>query len=91
VSQPQIKLLKHIFYRKAFLILKQGKTSLLTSLCARQGFLKPDQELDVEAYYYPKEIGTHHLNIFFRVLNGKPVILKIKGETLPRRGRIYTK
>lgn len=55
----------------------------------KQGTLKPNEQMDIEALYYPKEVGEHHLNIFFQVLNGKPLILKFAGRTLhPRRGHL---
>jgi len=55
----------------------------------KQGTLKPNEQMDIEALYYPKEVGEHYLNIFFQVLNGKPLILKFAGRTLhPRRGHL---
>lgn len=55
----------------------------------KEGTLLPEEQKDIEAIYYPKEVGEHYLNIFFHVLNGKPLILKFSGETLqPRRGYI---
>ena len=55
----------------------------------KQGTLKPNEQMDIEALYYPKEVGEHYLNIFFQVLNGKPLILKFSGQTLhPRRGHL---
>jgi len=53
----------------------------------KSGTLKPNEQMDIEALYYPKKMGEHHLNIFFQVLNGKPLILKFAGQTLHyRRG-----
>ncbi len=55
----------------------------------KQGTLKPQEQMDIEALYYPKEVGEHYLNIFFQVLNGKPLILRFGGQTLhPRRGHL---
>jgi hypothetical protein len=53
----------------------------------KEGILLPGEQKDIEVFYYPKEIGEHHLNIFFHVVNGKPLILRFAGQTLPpRRG-----
>lgn len=55
----------------------------------KQGTLKPNEQMDIEALYYPREVGEHHLSIFFQVLNGKPLVLKFAGRTLhPRRGHL---
>ena len=55
----------------------------------KQGTLKPNEQIDVEAFYFPKEVGEHYLNICFQVVNGKPLILKFAGQTLhPRRGHL---
>lgn len=53
----------------------------------KEGVLLPKEQMDIEALYYPKEVGEHYLNIFFHVLNGKPLVLRFAGQTLPpRRG-----
>lgn len=55
----------------------------------KQGTLKPNEQMDIEAYYYPRDVGEHNLNIFFQVLNGKPLILRFAGQTLPaKRGHL---
>ena len=55
----------------------------------KQGTLKPQEQMDIEVFYYPKEVGEHYLNIFFQVLNGKPLIIRFAGQTLhPRRGHL---
>lgn len=44
--------------------------------------------MDVNLYYYPKEVDFHYLKIFFSILNGKPLILNFQGETLWRRAHL---
>jgi len=51
----------------------------------RRGELDPGQQMDLNVFYYPKEINAHHLKVFFAILNGKPLIMNLKGETLSRR------
>mmetsp|Transcript_39543 Transcript_39543/g.38043 ORF Transcript_39543/g.38043 Transcript_39543/m.38043 type:complete len:91 (+) Transcript_39543:3142-3414(+) len=51
----------------------------------RRGVLDPGQQMDVNVFYYPKEVKTHYLKVFFSILNGKPLILTFQGETLNRR------
>lgn len=36
-------------------------------------------------FYYPKEVNPHHLKAFLQIMNGKPLIIKLEGETLLRR------
>ena len=54
----------------------------------RQGVLLPGKQMDIEVYYFARQLSEHYLNIMFQVLNGKPVILKFMGETLPKRGHL---
>lgn len=56
----------------------------------KHGTLDPQQQIDIEAVYCPseKDTGEHHLNIFFQVLNGKPLILRFAGQTL-KKGSAY--
>lgn len=44
--------------------------------------------MDVTVCYYPKEIKKHHLNIQFQIINGKPLSITFKGETLHRRAQL---
>ena len=58
----------------------------------KQGTLKPGEQMDIEALYYPKEVGEHYLHIFFQVVNGKPLILRFAGQTLNyRRGHLQVR
>ncbi len=63
-------------------MLQQG----LFEVQPKQGTLKPQEQMDIEAFYYPKKPGEHYLNIFFQVLNGKPLILRFAGQTLEKGG-----
>ena len=51
----------------------------------RRGSLAPGEQMDVTVYYYPKEVKLHYLKVFFHILNGKPLIINLQGETLHRR------
>lgn len=42
----------------------------------RRGSLAPGEQMDVSVLYYPKEVKKHHLNIFFQILNGKPLAIQ---------------
>ena len=44
--------------------------------------------MDVSVYYYPKEVKLHYLKVFFHILNGKPLIINLQGETLHRRAQL---
>ena len=54
----------------------------------RRGSLAPGEQMDLSVNYYPKEVRKHHLNIFFQILNGKPLSICFKGETLHRRAQL---
>ncbi len=64
---------KHILAKKIFVIEPKF------------GSLAPGEQADCCVYYYPKEVMKHHLNIFFQITNGKPLLLNFEGETLHRR------
>lgn len=49
------------------------------------GSLAPGEQVDCSVLYYPKEVMKHHLNVFFQISNGKPLLLRFEGETLHRR------
>ena len=51
----------------------------------KKGKLEPGQQMDVNVYYYPKEVKLHYLKVFFAITNGKPLIINLQGETLHRR------
>jgi hypothetical protein len=44
--------------------------------------------VDCAVLYYPKKVEKHHLNIFFQISNGKPLLLRFEGETLYRRAKL---
>lgn len=51
----------------------------------RQGHLMPGEQMELNVYYYPKEVERHYLKAFLQILNGKPLIINLEGETLLRR------
>ena len=51
----------------------------------RQGTLEPGEQMELNVFYYPKEVNLHHLKAFLQIMNGKPLIIKLEGETLLRR------
>ena len=44
--------------------------------------------MDLNVYYYPKEVKFHYLKIYFSILNGKPLIINLQGQTLHRRAQL---
>lgn len=64
---------KHVLEKKIF------------TIETRKGSLAPGEQMDVTVCYYPKEVRKHHLNIQFQIINGKPLSITFKGETLHRR------
>jgi len=44
--------------------------------------------MDVTVSYYPKEVKLHYLKVFFQIVNGKPLIINLQGETLHRRAQL---
>lgn len=54
----------------------------------RRGSLAPGEQMDLHVLYYPKEVRKHHLNLFFQIMNGKPLAVKFEGETLHRRAQL---
>lgn len=44
--------------------------------------------MDLNVFYYPKEVKLHYLKIFFAIQNGKPLILNFQGQTLHRRAQL---
>lgn len=44
--------------------------------------------MDLNVFYYPKEVKLHYLKIFFSIQNGKPLILNFSGQTLNRRAQL---
>jgi len=63
----------------------------LFEISPKKGLLKPNDQIDVELLYYPKEIGKFYLNVIFKIINGKPIIVKLMGETLAKRGHLWLK
>ena len=54
----------------------------------RKGALEPGQQMDLNVFYYPKEVKFHYLKVYFSILNGKPLIINLQGETLKRRAQL---
>ena len=54
----------------------------------KRGNLEPGQQMDVNVFYYPKEVKLHYLKVFFAIQNGKPLIINLQGETLHRRAQL---
>ncbi len=52
------------------------------------GSLAPGEQVDCSVFYYPKEVMKHHLNVFFQISNGKPLLLRFEGQTLHRRAQL---
>lgn len=51
----------------------------------RSGTLAPGSQMELNVFYYPKEVKNHHLKAFLQILNGKPLVINLMGETLHRR------
>lgn len=68
---PEEAFEKHILEQKIFVISPKEAT------------LECNETYDVELYYNPVEIGQHYLNILFQIVHGKPIVLTLRGETLP--------
>jgi len=51
----------------------------------RNGSLEPGEQMELNVYYYPKEVSQHYLKTFLQIQNGKPLIINMMGETLHRR------
>lgn len=51
----------------------------------RSGTLEPGEQRDLCISYFPRDVCKHHLNTFFQIQNGKPLIVRMEGETLDRR------
>ena len=41
--------------------------------------------MELNVFYYPKEVSQHYLKTFLQIQNGKPLIINLMGETLHRR------
>ncbi len=68
---------KHIIDNKIFMIEP------------RKGNLEPGQQMDLNVFYFPKEVNMHYLKVFFSIMNGKPLIMNFRGETLSRRAHMF--
>lgn len=66
----------HILSKKIFVIEQKS------------GMLNPGEQVDCSVLYYPKEVMKHHLNVFFQISNGKPLLLRFEGQTLHRRAQL---
>lgn len=65
---------KHILDKKIFNITPRG---------GNEKRLECDELVDVELVYNSTEVGVHELNVLFQIIHGKPVMIKLRGETLP--------
>lgn len=54
----------------------------------RKGSLAPGEQMDVTVSYFPREVKLHYLKVFFQIVNGKPLIINLQGETLHRRAQL---
>ena len=54
----------------------------------RSGHLLPGKQMELNVFYYPKEVDHHYLKAFLQILNGKPLIINLEGETLLRRAHM---
>ena len=70
---PEKAFEKHILDNKIF------------NVYPRNGILAPGQQMELNVYYFPKEVKRHHLKAFLQILNGKPLVINLIGETLHRR------
>lgn len=44
--------------------------------------------MELNIFYYPKEVERHYLKTFLQILHGKPLIINLEGETLLRRAHL---
>ena len=51
----------------------------------RSGTLAPGKQMELNVFYYPKEVKQHHLKGMFQIMHGKPLVINLMGETLHRR------
>jgi hypothetical protein len=51
----------------------------------RSGSLETGEQMELNVFYYPKEVSQHYLKTFLQIQNGKPLIINLMGETLHRR------
>lgn len=71
--EPAVALEEHILEEKIF------------EVRPKEFSLEIGEKIDVELKYNCVEIGQHNLNIFFQIIHGKPIVLTLKGETLPQK------
>ena len=60
---PEKAFEKHILDNKTF------------NVHPRFGKLEPGEQMELNVYYYPKEVKRHHLKAFLQISNGKPLII----------------
>ena len=71
--EPAVALEEHILEQKIF------------EIKPKEFSLEIGEKIDVELKYNCVEIGQHNLNIFFQIIHGKPIVISLKGETLPQK------
>ena len=71
--EPAVALEEHILEQKIF------------EIRPKEFSLEIGEKIDVELKYNCVEIGQHNLNIFFQIIHGKPIVITLKGETLPQK------
>lgn len=81
---PEKAFEKHVLDKKIF------------TVYPRSGVLKPGEQSELNVFYFPQQQETgaqsayspykrHHLQAFFQIQNGKPLVINLIGETLHRR------
>ena len=71
--EPAVALEEHILEQRIF------------EIKPKEFKLEIGEKIDVELKYNCVEIGQHCLNIFFQIIHGKPIVISLKGETLPQK------
>jgi hypothetical protein len=54
----------------------------------RKNKLKPGECCNIRFRYNVKEIGDHRLKIMFQIVNGKPIIFELYGETINEKNAL---
>jgi len=50
--------------------------------------VQPGEQVDMELYYNPREVGFHEITLVAMLTNGKPYQIKMMGETIDRYNTI---
>ena len=54
----------------------------------KTGVLQPNETMDINLQYFPKDKGEHCLKILFHINHGKSLALKLVGETIQNNGKL---